>query len=885
MIMDGDALEGVNQKRGHLLVAFFASDEVAALRDSPDCIRDFDQGKVDSVISKNKKKRNPKAIKVACEEQHTIQLVRNRACRHYAEKSFHLANAMGLNLLGKRVQIFRSDVNYPYGDTVIGVVRQYNPVSKLWLLAYEMSEKTKNKYEASWVNLHSREYDYKVFDRKKRVLVNDERIVPFVRGFRCLPVDGKKNESDENLAELLAERCSACVEYILPNQRVLKCKACDGRFHHGCVHSSTDSKKGRPSEINADSWVCARCRTCSGCHRKDVSFGCHPYTPGTVNQPIPEDDPLDLCLMCTKLYDKRQYCPNCAHTWNDVRYQRLQNHKSHDAVFEKGKSRRRKRAGASNNADDVDDEVEMDPSVPVESEWYYPDTSIWGYTAGNMLSCDECSLWVHAGCAGMSRDEYDKTSSGKHKIYSKEFLCRLCCKKRSNKLLDALRNEDKMSLFAVPVTPEMAPTYHDIIKKPMDLETMTRKSKAQEHFNYAWIREDFELMVLNALTFNRFHSTYWNEAKRYYHECMKNVFIPMGKGAPPGLYKDLVDECFKQADRHKKMEEERVQQDKTTEKKDLVAGAQVATITLPSLRDPPDQPSCLPFTEVKLKPLEAHFASWMECCFTCGSSGAADTMLFCVDCGEAFHAFCVNAPILSMETSSVSGWRCPNCKICELSGEVPHDELKMLFCEMCDRAFSLDLIDPPLNSAPSGLWICGQCVDCKECGDPAEASIRYWSLDPHKCYQCGGCQGVEPSNQTARCGICSEMCRNDDTGTATCKSCKVKVHVRCDPIAAKRASAGDGPKVSCSDVAYCRHTILMLLHSSMSARLAERPREMTSIQELWSVSNCAHRRGNLSRLGRCPRTQSFRTLRCTINFARKLTGGQGICGVRNIETW
>ena len=59
-------------------------------------------------------------------------------------------------------------------------------------------------------------------------------------------------------------------------------------------------------------------------------------------------------------------------------------------------------------------------------------------------------------------------------------------------------------------------------------------------------------------------------------------------------------------------------------------------ISVLKLRDsPPDQPSCVPFREVKLNPTDAFYCSWMDCCFTCGSSGAQDTFLFCVDCGEA----------------------------------------------------------------------------------------------------------------------------------------------------------------------------------------------------------------------------------------------------------
>jgi hypothetical protein len=37
----------------------------------------------------------------------------------------------------------------------------------------------------------------------------------------------------------------------------------------------------------------------------------------------------------------------------------------------------------------------------------------------------------------------------------------------------------------------------------MDLQTMKKKAENEEYLNYAWVREMFELMVFNALTFNR----------------------------------------------------------------------------------------------------------------------------------------------------------------------------------------------------------------------------------------------------------------------------------------------------------------------------------------------------------------------------------------------
>jgi hypothetical protein len=260
------------------------------------------------------------------------------------------------------------------------------------------------------------------------------------------------------------------------------------------------------------------------------------------------------------------------------------------------------------------------------------------------------------------------------------------------------------------------------------------------------------------------------------------------------------------------MEDDRVQADETVEKKDLVAGsgAAVTEVTLRPLRDsPPDQPTCLPFTEVRMNIVDAFYCSWMDCCYTCGSSGAMDTMIFCVDCGEAFHTFCVGAPIHSMDEFAVSGWRCPNCKICEISGQVPQDETRMLFCEMCDRAFTLDLLDPPLASAPPGLWICGQCVDCQSCGNTAEkhgASLKHWSRDHGRCYRCGGCGGLETVEEytaNMKCSVCEVFLRTSDTDFVRCYKCDDAVHTSCDLSALEfeghsSAPRAQQPKVSVS---------------------------------------------------------------------------------------
>jgi hypothetical protein len=800
MVMESD----VHQAReGFVSVEFFGSLEVATLRDAPESLRPFHHGKVDDYISKNKKKRNASALDLAMEEERSIQLVRNQASRWYAEKSWQMANAAGHSWLGKRVQIFRSDVNYPYGDIMAGRVRQYSPHQKKWLVSFELSETARKKYDACWINLQSKEHKVRVLEKASKE-PSEVDIAPYVVGLHCIEIDNVPSDpKDAAVAKIILERCKGCVDYWRKGETRINCTACNGSFHLGCLDPplTADAYK----RLDLDEFLCSKCLPCRACYQTDVAFGSTPQTvPSTLS--FPDNESLDLCSMCVKAYDKRHFCPNCAHSWDDDHFFQVQRQiRWMQANRPKKRGRKRKYEDPNAPADypsftapaTLPNDDPVPPIAKVNPTWYHAETSQWGYTEVDMLTCDSCKLWVHAGCADVDEDEYELTSTGKHPIYSTEFLCRACCQKRCLDIIHKLQQEDNMLLFAEPVTDKMAHNYHDIIKYPMDLQTMLIRAEREKYKNYAWVREMFELMVLNALTFNRYHSTFWNEAKRYHKACLQSVWKTMGKAAPPGKYEVAIQRNFEKASQVKQMEESRVQEDKTAEKKDLVAGSKVGTIKLPDLRSQPaDQASCVPCKEVKLKSVDAYYCSWMDSCFVCASSGASDTMLFCVDCGEGFHSFCVNAPVHSMETSSAAGWRCPNCKICEISGETPQDELKMLFCEMCDRGFSLDLLDPPLPSAPPGLWICGQCVDCTKCQnslEPNGPSLKHWSRDPHLCYRCGGCDGlVDQFKRSRKCGVCTSVWRDEDTDLATCVDCDVKVHSRCDPKASSHVKKKNG---------------------------------------------------------------------------------------------
>ncbi|KAL4909068.1 Bromodomain-containing protein [Aspergillus multicolor] len=72
------------------------------------------------------------------------------------------------------------------------------------------------------------------------------------------------------------------------------------------------------------------------------------------------------------------------------------------------------------------------------------------------------------------------------------------------KAIQSLKRMQDSRFFKEPVDPiKMAiPTYHDIIKEPMDLGTIERKLKNNEYSSCQRVMNDFDLMVRNAHVFN-----------------------------------------------------------------------------------------------------------------------------------------------------------------------------------------------------------------------------------------------------------------------------------------------------------------------------------------------------------------------------------------------
>ena len=106
----------------------------------------------------------------------------------------------------------------------------------------------------------------------------------------------------------------------------------------------------------------------------------------------------------------------------------------------------------------------------------------------------------------------------------------------------------------------------------------------------------------------------------------------------------------------------------------------------------------------------------IEICIMCGGTGDKETMVYCHECGEGYHHYCLNPPptlLLENKLNSYE-WRCVNCKVCEICNNADNEEC-LLVCDYCDKAYHTHCIG--LSEIPIGNnWICHfHNLNCKGC--------------------------------------------------------------------------------------------------------------------------------------------------------------------------
>jgi SET domain/Bromodomain/PHD-like zinc-binding domain/PHD-finger/F/Y-rich N-terminus/PWWP domain len=145
---------------------------------------------------------------------------------------------------------------------------------------------------------------------------------------------------------------------------------------------------------------------------------------------------------------------------------------------------------------------------------------VWHDSEHLMISCDECSSWIHCRCDGLVLEDLQLIDSQKHPAWgNRSYSCPVCRHQTLETLIGRLKNEDKHQLFFLPVTEESAPGYHNVIEHPIDLLTMAVNldsgvydlpgTEGLELFRSHW-----ELIIRNALVFNTPSDLPYQEAWR-----------------------------------------------------------------------------------------------------------------------------------------------------------------------------------------------------------------------------------------------------------------------------------------------------------------------------------------------------------------------------------
>ncbi|KAG3051600.1 hypothetical protein PC121_g17778 [Phytophthora cactorum] len=690
-------------------------------------------------------------------------------------------------------------------------------------------------------------------------------------------------------------------------EELVACAKCDGRFHSTCCdppHAPISLVNPEDGEVLVSDlktpFVCSDCTSCAGCHchKSDEERTGEESTPRWSQWRLPLQTAA-LCTKCIPYYKANRFCGACNLVLDDEQLATsvdlLTCSTCHHWIHADCEPDPHPAFHAFSSANDFALDVLTDSSKANGSE-----------TADTMPSASReaeteaiSSLKTPVGSRSPSEERNvvpnGKNSSGKddgafktakqveedfaHSLrfgagYDPKLLhnyeCLTCRKVRMLHVLHRLGVEDKLDLFKEPVTEAIAPTYFDIIKAPMDLSTMRQKILDGKYtsVNFRAFRDDFELMCLNAVTFNTKERDFliWREAWRFYGQGQRifrqtapkarmkqrggrhyDALLVAAKRQLPNnsaLAQSNGDSISNSVEGGDNDEEEDFEDEEEGDNgsdagseaysrpQDNV-GASNGSATLvsdaTSIHDSdtnsnvPDSTaknrgeatsdvvptngsalavttdrrivtndalvfqtklrtgnsrSLVPLFQIVQTRTSAHTYSWLDMCAMCGSAGLTSEFIFCVDCGEGFHSFCVpgmSAARLQDNDQLCAYWRCPNCKMCEICGqpgtvcgaessarvpatagnvdspvsvtqvsadsETPLELAKaesLLLCGHCDRGFHGSCLVPaiklPSNPKRSSTPViyCASCVSCTNCKGSKDDTVEYLDSDEAK---------------------------------------------------------------------------------------------------------------------------------------------------------
>lgn len=162
-------------------------------------------------------------------------------------------------------------------------------------------------------------------------------------------------------------------------------------------------------------------------------------------------------------------------------------------------------------------------------------------------------------------------------------------------------------------------------------------------------------MCNNALIFNEPRSRIWKMAYKFQDQAL-SLIMKKWPNTEFGTYFSKIGTVFSR----------REAQSQTTSKQENALASQDKSYDVKTSKSLKTKlpASIVNMTLIALAPNQ-FYCAWQDCCIICGSHGDEDDFVFCMDCGEAFHTYCLDLPtVFSPKDSPVRReWRCPNCKV------------------------------------------------------------------------------------------------------------------------------------------------------------------------------------------------------------------------------
>ncbi|EGZ07235.1 hypothetical protein PHYSODRAFT_306469 [Phytophthora sojae] len=352
-------------------------------------------------------------------------------------------------------------------------------------------------------------------------------------------------------------------------EELVECAKCDRRFHTTCCdppHAPISLVNPEDGEVLISDlkvpFVCSDCTSCAGCHRQkeNEDQALRTATGNASDELSPRWSqwrlPLQsaaLCSKCIPYYKANRFCGVCNLVLDDEQLatsvDMLTCSTCHHWIHADCEPDPHPAFHAFSASRDftLDVIVDDEPSLP-NSEGNAGPTATIAQASREVDTESNSSVRTPVGSRSPSvereapangrnlaiRDDGFKTAKQIEEDFAHSlrfgasydpkvlhnYECLTCRKVRMLHVLHRLGVEDKLDLFKEPVTEAIAPTYFDIIKSPMDLSTMRRKILDGKYtcVNFRSFRDDFELMCLNAVTFNSKERDFliWREAWRFY---------------------------------------------------------------------------------------------------------------------------------------------------------------------------------------------------------------------------------------------------------------------------------------------------------------------------------------------------------------------------------